>query len=88
MGAAKMQESINLVINLELWKEGKMYDRLGLEDQFADILGISVPSLVIPVRPGRNLAIIVEVAAMNHRQKKMGYNAARFLSERFFKFDD
>jgi HPr kinase/phosphorylase len=88
MGAVKMQESINLVINLELWKEGKMYDRLGLEDQFADILGISVPSLVIPVRPGRNLAIIVEVAAMNHRQKKMGYNAARFLSERFFKFDD
>lgn len=88
MGAVKMQESINLVINLELWKEGKMYDRLGLEDQFADILGISVPSLVIPVRPGRNLAIIVEVAAMNHRQKKMGYNAARFLSERFFKYDD
>ena len=88
MGAVKMQENINLVIKLELWKEGKMYDRLGLEDHFTDILGISVPSLVIPVRPGRNLAIIVEVAAMNHRQKKMGYNAARFLSERFFKFDD
>lgn len=88
MGAVKMQENINLVIKLELWKEGKMYDRLGLEDQFTDILGISVPSLVIPVRPGRNLAIIVEVAAMNHRQKKMGYNAARFLSERFFKYDD
>ncbi|HPP36281.1 MAG TPA: HPr(Ser) kinase/phosphatase [Clostridiales bacterium] len=88
MGAVKMQENINLVIKLELWKEGKMYDRLGLEDHFTDILGISVPSLVIPVRPGRNLAIIVEVAAMNHRQKKMGYNAAKFLSERFFKFDD
>jgi len=88
MGAVKMQENINLVIKLELWKEGKMYDRLGLEDHYTDILGISVPSLVIPVRPGRNLAIIVEVAAMNHRQKKMGYNAARFLSERFFKFDD
>ena len=88
MGAVKMQENINLVIKLELWKEGKMYDRLGLEDHYTDILGISVPSLVIPVRPGRNLAIIVEVAAMNHRQKKMGYNAAKFLSERFFKFDD
>jgi len=88
MGAVKLQENINLVIKLELWKEGKMYDRLGLEDHYTDILGISVPSLVIPVRPGRNLAIIVEVAAMNHRQKKMGYNAAKLLSERFFKFDD
>ncbi|HOQ07755.1 MAG TPA: HPr(Ser) kinase/phosphatase [Clostridiales bacterium] len=87
MGAVKLQENINLVIKLELWKEGKMYDRLGLEDHYTDILGISVPSLVIPVRPGRNLAIIVEVAAMNHRQKKMGYNAAKLLSERFFKFD-
>jgi HPr kinase/phosphorylase len=86
MGAVKLQENINLVIKLELWKENKMYDRLGLEDHFTDILGISVPSLVIPVRPGRNLAIIVEVAAMNHRQKKMGYNAAKFISERFFKF--
>jgi len=87
MGAVKLQENINLVIKLELWKENKMYDRLGLEDQYTDILGISVPSLVIPVRPGRNLAIIVEVAAMNHRQKKMGYNAAKFISERFLKFD-
>ena len=82
MGAVKMQENINLVIKLELWKEGKMYDRLGLEDHYTDILGISVPSLVIPVRPGRNLAIIVEVAAMNHRQKKMGYNAAKELYSR------
>ncbi len=87
MGAVKLQENINLVIKLELWKEHKMYDRLGLEDHFTDILGISVPSLVIPVRPGRNLAIIVEVAAMNHRQKKMGYNAAKYISERFMKFD-
>jgi HPr kinase/phosphorylase len=88
MGAVNLQESINLVIKLELWKEGKMYDRLGLDDQFTEILGISVPSLVIPVRPGRNLAIIVEVAAMNHRQKNMGYNAAKLLSERFFKYED
>jgi HPr kinase/phosphorylase len=87
MGAIKMQENINLVIKLELWDRRKNYERLGLDDQFTDILGISVPSLVIPVRPGRNLAIIVEVAAMNHRQKKMGYNAARAISERFMRFD-
>ena len=82
MGSVKMQENINLVIKLELWDVHKIYDRLGLDDQFTDILGIPVPSLVIPVRPGRNLAIIVEVAAMNHRQKKMGYNAAKVISER------
>lgn len=87
MGSVKIQENINLVIKLELWDKQKIYDRLGLEDQFTEILGISVPSLVIPVRPGRNLAIIVEVAAMNHRQKKMGYNAAKAISERFAKFE-
>jgi HPr kinase/phosphorylase len=83
MGSVKMQENIDLMIKLELWNNEKNYDRLGLDDQYTDILGIQVPSLVIPVRPGRNLAIIVEVAAMNHRQKKMGYNAARVISERF-----
>lgn len=87
VGSVKMQENINLVIKLELWDTHKIYDRLGLDDQYTDILGIRVPSLVIPVRPGRNLAIIVEVAAMNNRQKKMGYNAAKVLSERFTKFD-
>ncbi len=87
MGSVKIQENINLVIKLELWDNKKAYDRLGLDDQFTDILGISVPSLVIPVRPGRNLAIIVEVAAMNNRQKKMGYNAAKVISERFMKYD-
>ncbi len=87
MGSVKMQENINLVIKLELWDVHKIYDRLGLDDQFTDILGIPVPSLVIPVKPGRNLAIIVEVAAMNHRQKKMGYNAARVISERFMNDD-
>jgi HPr kinase/phosphorylase len=82
MGAIKMQENINLVINLELWDEKKNYDRLGLVDEFTDILGIRVPALNIPVRPGRNLAIIAEVAAMNNRQKKMGYNAAKALKDR------
>lgn len=82
VGSVKMTENINLVINLELWDEKKQYDRLGLVDEFTDVLGIMVPSLNIPVRPGRNLAIIVEVAAMNNRQKKMGYNAAKVLNER------
>ena len=82
VGSVKMTENINLVIHLELWDEKKHYDRLGLVEQYTNILGIDVPSLNIPVRPGRNLAIIVEVAAMNNRQKKMGYNAAKVLSER------
>jgi len=82
VGSIKMTENINLVINLEAWDNKKVYDRLGLDDEYTDILGIKVPILNIPVRPGRNLAIIVEVAAMNNRQKKMGYNAARVISER------
>ena len=83
MGSVKMQENINLVMKLEHWDMNKTYDRLGLEEQYTDILGISVPSLVIPVKPGRNLAIIAEVAALNHRQNKMGYNAAKAISDRF-----
>jgi HPr kinase/phosphorylase len=82
VGSVKVTENINLVIHLELWDNKKNYDRLGLVDEYSDILGIMVPSLKIPVRPGRNLAIIVEVAAMNNRQKKMGYNAAKVLNER------
>ncbi|MDP4092505.1 MAG: HPr(Ser) kinase/phosphatase [Bacillota bacterium] len=85
VGAVKMMENINLVIHLELWDEKKNYDRLGLVDECTDILGINVPSLNIPVRPGRNLAIIVEVAAMNNRQKKMGYNAAKVFEQRIMK---
>jgi len=82
VGSVKVQESISLIIHLELWDEKKNYDRLGLVDEYTDILGVKVPSLTIPVRPGRNLAIIVEVAAINNRQKKMGYNAAWVLNER------
>ncbi len=82
MGAVKETEKIDLIINLEPWEQGKMYDRLGLEDQFTDILGISVPSIVIPVHPGRNLAIIIEIAAMNTRQKKLGYNTAEEFNKR------
>ena len=76
MGAVKETEKINLVIQLENWVEGKMYDRLGMDEETIDILGLRVPSITIPVRPGRNLAIILEVAAMNNRQKRMGYNTA------------
>lgn len=82
VGSVKVTENINLVIQLEFWDEKKNYDRLGLVDEYTDILGINVPCLTIPVRPGRNLAIIAEVAAMNNRQKKMGYNAAKVLNER------
>ena len=76
MGAVKDTEKIDLVVKLEPWKEGKMYDRLGLEDETVEILGLNLPALTIPVSPGRNLAIILEIAAMNNRQKRMGYNTA------------
>jgi HPr kinase/phosphorylase len=79
MGAVKLTEKINLVIQLEPWDSEKVYDRLGLDEQTADILGIKVPVSVVPVKPGRNLSIIVETAAMNNRQKMLGYNAAREL---------
>ncbi len=82
MGAVKVSEKIDLVIHLEPWEDAKQYDRLGLVDEYTNILGINVPSLTIPVRPGRNLAVIVEVAAMNNRQKKMGYNAAKEMDDR------
>lgn len=76
MGAVKETEKIDLVINLEHWIKDKMYDRLGLDDERVEILGNQVPAITIPVMPGRNLAVILEIAAMNHRQKKMGYNTA------------
>ena len=76
MGAVKMTERIDLIINLETWVQGKMYDRLGLDEETTNILGLEIPSITIPVKPGRNLAIILEIAAMNNRQKKMGYNTA------------
>ena len=81
MGAVKDTEKIDLVIHLEPWVEGKMYDRFGLDDQTYNILGIDVPSITVPVRPGRSLPIILEIAAMNHRQKKMGYNTAAELEK-------
>jgi HPr kinase/phosphorylase len=79
MGAVKLTEKINMVIQLEPWEDGKPYDRLGLDDEVVEILGIRVPADIVPIKPGRNLSIIVEAAAMNNRQKMMGYNAAREL---------
>ncbi len=82
MGAVKETEKIDLVINLEPWENGKMYDRLGLDEETTDILGINVPSIVLPVCPGRNLSVVIEVAAMNNRQKRMGYNTAQEFNKR------
>ena len=82
MGAVKETEKIDLVINLEPWQEGKMYDRLGLDENTTDILGIKVPNIVLPVCPGRNLSVVIEVAAMNQRQKRMGYNTAAEFNKR------
>ncbi len=76
IGAVKMTEKIDLVVELEQWNPEKIYDRMGVDTEYVSLLGVKIPSLTIPVKPGRNLAVILEVAAMNNRQKKMGYNAA------------
>jgi len=80
--AIKETQNIDLVIKLEMWDNKKEYDRLGLHDEYMDILGNNVVCQTIPIRPGRNLAMIGESAAVNHRQKKMGYSAAQALSDR------
>ena len=76
MSAVKFDSSIDMMIKLETWQDGKVYDRLGADEHFTSLLDVSIPTLTIPVKPGRNLAVIIEVAAMNNRNKKMGYNAA------------
>ena len=82
MGAVKESEKLDLVINLEEWDNNKMYDRLGLDEYTTNILGIEVPSITIPVSSGRNLSVVIEVAAMNNRQKRMGYNTAQEFNKR------
>ncbi len=82
MGSVKLTEKIDLVINLENWQAGKMYERFGIEEKTIDILGIEVPMIVLPVCPGRNLSVVIEVAAMNNRQKRMGYNTAEEFNKR------
>ena len=81
IGAVKPVEHVDMVINLEEWDDAKFYDRLGLSTEFTTILGVRVPYMTIPVRPGRNLAVIIELAAMNNRLKKMGYNDAMQLAD-------
>ena len=81
-GAVKQSQEIDMVIELEHWKPEKSYSTIGLNDEYMDIMGVSVIKSVIPVRPGRNLSIIIETAAIVNRQKKMGYNAARELLEK------
>ena len=80
--AIKTEAQLDLVVNFEPWDSKKFYDRLGIEDHFIDILDIQVPTVTIPVRPGRNLASIVEVAAMNNRHRKFGFNAAQELAKK------
>ncbi len=82
IGAVKMTEKLDLVVELEQWNSEKVYDRMGVDTEYVTLLGVKVPALTIPVKPGRNLAVILEVAAMNNRQKKMGYNAAAELLHR------
>lgn len=82
VSSVKDTHSIDLIIHLEEWTKDKTYERVGLEENYEELLGIKIPSHKIPIRPGRNLAIIVETAAVNFRQKKMGYNAAKELYRR------
>lgn len=81
-GSIRTHKNIELVIRLEMWDDKVAYDRLGLDETLIEILDVEVPSITLPVRPGRNLAVILEVAAMNQRLKRMGHNAARELSDR------
>ncbi len=85
IGAVKEEANIDMEIHLENWDQDKVYDRLGMDTQYNSILDVEVPSVTIPVRPGRNLAIIIEVAAMNNRQKRLGYNAAEELNQLIMK---
>jgi HPr kinase/phosphorylase len=82
MGAVKDEEKIDMIINIESWREGYMYDRLGLDNKYIDILGVNVPAITVPVQPGRNLAVIIETAAMQNRQKKMNIDSAQEFVDR------
>lgn len=83
MGAVKADNQIDLVVDIVPWNNHQYYDRLGIEVEYTEILGVKIPKNTIPITPGRNLAIILEVAAMNNRQRKMGYNAALEFTEQF-----
>jgi len=85
MGAVKAENEVNLIVNIVPWDNHATYDRLGLEDQYTELLGVKIPTYTIPITPGRNLAVILEVAAMNNRQRKMGYNPAKEFTEQMNK---
>ena len=86
MGAVKAENEVNLIVNVVPWEKHASYDRLGLEDQYTELLGVKIPTYTIPISPGRNLAVILEVAAMNNRQRKMGYNPAKEFTEQMNNF--
>jgi HPr kinase/phosphorylase len=88
MGAVKITQQIDMVIQLEQWYQDKVYDRMGIDREYTEILGNRVPAVTIPVKPGRNLAIIIEVAAMNNRQKEMGFNSAQELLNKLGMLDE
>ncbi len=83
IGSVLISKTIDMVVELEIWDNEKMYDRLGLEEEYMTLLGVKLPYLVVPVRTGRNLGIILEVAASNQQLKALGYNAAKELEKRF-----
>lgn len=85
MGAIKETEKVDLVVQFEPWEKGKLYERLGMDEEYVEILGIKIPTLTVPVKPGRNLAVILEIAAMNNRQKRMGYNTAKEFNEKLMR---
>ncbi len=82
MSSVKVDQQIDLVVSFEMWDQTKVYDRFGLETETVDIMGVTLPKYTIPVSPGRNLAVILEIAAMNQRQKKMGYNTAEEFNQK------
>jgi len=83
VGSIRIEQFVEIVIELEEWDENKEYDRIGIDEDYTEILGIKVPTVVIPVRPGRNISAIIEVAAKNYRQKLLGYNPLDTYNKRF-----
>src|SRR5699024_3727777 len=81
-GAVRTRKQISVVMTLDIYEETKQYDRLGLDEETIQIMDIQIPRFTIPVRPGRNLAVIIELAAMNYRLKRMGYNAAEAFTDK------
>ena len=82
VGAVRDSQKVDLVLHLEEWEKGKDYERLGIEEKTQEILGVQIPKIVLPVKPGRTLSIIVEVAAMNQRLKQKGHNPAKELNDK------